>query len=144
MECKTTSGKSQRRAGFVLSEMLVVMGVSTILLVALAAVSMFSSRSFAAIFNYVDLDDANRVAMDQLSRDIRQANRVTAFSTNYLYLEDADLSIIQYEYSSTNRTLTRTKNTASRTILSDCDTLKFDVCQRNPVGGSYDVYPVAT
>src|SRR5258705_8673927 len=105
MECKTTSGKSsQRRGGFVLSEMVMVMGISTMLVVALAAVSMFSSRSFAAIFNYVDLDDANRVAMDQLSRDIRQANRVTAFSTNYLYLEDTDLSIIQYDYSSTNRT----------------------------------------
>jgi len=148
MECKITSGKSAepRRRGFVLSELLVVMGVSTILLVALAAVSMFSGRSFAAIFNYVDLDDANRVAMDQLSRDIRQANRVTAFSTNYLYLEDGDpgLSAIKYDYSPSLRTLTRTKNSVSKTVLSDCDSLKFDVCQRNPVGGSYDVYPVAT
>jgi hypothetical protein len=146
MECKITSGKlaGASRPGFVLSEMLVVMGVSTILILAIASLSMFSGRSFAAIFNYVDLDDANRVAMDQLSRDIRQANRVTSFSSTNLYLEDSDLSIIKYDYSTSARTLVRTRNTVVKKVLAECDSLKFDVCQRNPVGGSYDVYPVAT
>src|SRR5437870_4991689 len=69
--------RALRHSGFALSEMLVVMGISTIAMLAITAFTMFSSRSFAAIFNYVDLDDANRVAMDKLSRDIRQANGVT-------------------------------------------------------------------
>jgi len=146
------SGKHARsgQGGFVLSEILVVMGISTILILAITAFTMFTGRSFAAIFNYVDLDDANRVAMDQLSSDIRQANRVTAFTTNgySLTLETPDdaggVSSLNYAYDPTARTLTRSLNSASKVILRDCDTLNFDIRQRNPIAGSYDVYPVAT
>ena len=89
MDYKTTSTDREHRAhqgGFVLSEMLVVMGISAILMLALTVFFMLGGRSFAAMFNYVDLDDANRIAMDLLSRDIRQANRVTEFATNRLTL----------------------------------------------------------
>ena len=138
------------QSGFVLSEILVVMGISTILILAITAFTMFSGRSFAAIFNYVDLDDSNRIAMDQLSRDIRQANRVTSFTTNgySLTLETPDdsggVASLSYTYDSTARTLTRLKNSVSKVLLHDCDSLHFDIRQRNPIGGSYDVYPVAT
>jgi len=125
---------------------MVALGVAGILLMALVSFTMFSSRSFAALFNYVDLDDANRVAMDQLSRDIRQANRVSGFGSTWLTLESTDPSSgtpnsIQYAYNSLARNLKRTQNGSIRVVLSECDTLKFDVCQRNPIGGSYDVYP---
>jgi len=142
MDSKITS-INQKRSGFVLSEMLVVMGITTILSLAVMSFFMLSGRSFSALFNYVDLDDANRVCMDQLSRDIRQANRVTDFTASRLVLEDADRKSLSYVY--TNRTLVRTKqDESSMVVLRECDTLKFDVCQRNPVGGSYDVYPAAT
>jgi Tfp pilus assembly protein PilW len=152
MDYKTISGKHARsgQCGFVLSEILVVMGISTILILAITAFTMFTGRSFAAIFNYVDLDDANRVAMDQLSRDIRQANRVTDFTTNgyNLTLETPDdaggVWSLSYAYDPTARTLTRSMNSVSKVILRDCDTLNFDIRQRNPIAGSYDVYPVAT
>src|SRR4051794_2143134 len=107
MDSKITSINRKARSAFVLSEMLVVMGITTILTLAVMSFFMLSGRSFSALFNYVDLDDANRVCMDQLSRDIRQANRVTDFGESRLVLEDSDLKSLSYVY--TNRTLIRTK-----------------------------------
>ena len=136
------------RTGFVLSEILVVIGISTILVLALMSFFMLSSRSFAAIFNYVDLDDANKVCMDQLSRDIRQANRVKNYATNgtvvTLTLEDSDGSDLNYAYDSAQRTLTRSENGVSKTVLQNCDALKFDLRQRTPKDGTLEVYDAAS
>jgi hypothetical protein len=96
------------------------------------------------MFNYVDLDDANRIAVDRITRDVRQSNKVTAYTTNSLTLQDSDGLPIVYSYSPDTRTLTRTKSGLTSVILHDCDTLGFSLGQRNPVGGSYDIYPAAT
>ena len=146
MVSKITSTKPSRaRHGFVLSEAIVAVGVTGILLLAVCSFTMFAGRSFAALFNYVDLDDANRIVMDQLSRDIRQSSRVSDFSTNSLSLIDADGSQLVYTYVPSQRVLKRTDSSGiAKTVLKSCDTLRFDVCQRNPVGGTYDVYPAAT
>jgi hypothetical protein len=140
----TPKSKAERRwqplaPGFAFTELLVIVGITAVLLIGVAGFALFSGRSFAAIFNYVDLDDANRVAMEQLAKDLRQAKRVTAFGTNYLYLEDVDKTPLKYDYSAPERTLTRSKAGVTKTILSECDTLKFDICQRNALVGSYEL-----
>jgi hypothetical protein len=59
--------------------------------------------------------------------------------------EDSDGGTLQFLYDPKARTLRRTKNgAASKVLLSNCDQLTFSMYQRNPVGGSYDVYPAAT
>src|SRR6476646_7688707 len=107
MDSKIMFINKKSHRGFVLSEILVVMGITTILVLAVMCFFMLSGRSFAAIFNYVDLDDANRVCMDQLSRDIRQALRVKNFATNNnivtLTLDDAGTDIA-YSYDAGQRT----------------------------------------
>ena len=130
-----------RGGGFALSEALIAMGITSLLLLALCAFSMFSSRSFAAMFNYVDLDDANRLAMDQLTTDIRQCNAVTVCTANNLTLSDSS-GTITYTYDAAARTLVRTKNGAeAKTLLKGCDTLTFAIGQRNVETGSYEVFP---
>jgi hypothetical protein len=134
----------QNCAGVALAEALLAVGITGLLILVICAFTLFSGRSFAALFNYVDLDDANRVVMDEISREVRQASRVTACTTNSLTLEETDGSVLTYSYSPTLRTLTRIKNGVSRVLLRECDSLTFTVGQRNPVNGSYDVYPAAT
>lgn len=149
MDSKITSfNRAKQASGFGLSEFLVVMGLSSLLSVALMCLLMLSGRSFAAIYNYVDLDDANRVCMDQMSRDIRQANRVKSYTTNgpvvTLTLEDSDLSDISYVFNVGQRTLYRTKNGYEKAVLQECDSLRFDLSQRTPKDGSLEVYEAAT
>ena len=129
------------RGGFALIETIVAAGITTILVVIICSFAVFSSHSFAALYNYVDLDDANRIGMDRVTRDVRQANRVKAATTNSLVLEDADDLEIRYVYDPVARTLTRTKEGgASQVMLKECDRLSFTLGQRNPVGGTFDVY----
>src|SRR5256885_12440772 len=63
---------------------MVATGVGSVVLAAVMALSLFSARSFAALGNYVDLDIKSRTALDQMSSDIRQADKLTAASTNSL------------------------------------------------------------
>ena len=141
---KTVSNRQQR--GFALAEAWIAVGVTALLLMVVVSFTQFSGRSFAALFNYVDLDDANRIAMDRITRDVRQSIRVQNATTNLLVLLDADgVSTITYSYVPSTRKLNRTRSGQSpEEILTECDRLAFSIGQRNTVYGSYDVYPVAT
>jgi prepilin-type N-terminal cleavage/methylation domain-containing protein len=143
MDCKTTSTK--RRAGFTLVEVAIALGVASLGMLIVASLSSYTARSLAALANYTDLDQASRNALDTMSREIRQARRLTEGSTNRLVFEDSDGGTLQYFYDRDAKTLRRTKNGAgSKLLLENCQQLTFSMYQRNPVGGSYDVYPTAT
>jgi Tfp pilus assembly protein PilW len=124
--------------------MIIAIGITSLLVLTVTGFIMFSGRSFAALFNYVDLDDANRIAIDRITRDVRQANGVSAYTTNSLTLRDSDGTPIVYAYSPVTATLTRTRAGDVSVILHDCDSLSFSIGQRNTVSGSYDIYPAAT
>ena len=141
MVCKITSTKRQslglRESGFALVEALFAIGITGLLLGALATVMMLSGRSFAALSNYVDLDDKNRVAIDQLTRDVRGSNRVLSCTTNSLTLEDADGLPLIYSYNSGLRTLSRIKDPNTTVLLHDCESFRFEMCLRTPQSGTY-------
>lgn len=139
-----TTGR-RRTAGMTIAEALVSMCVVMLILLALCAFSMFSTRSFATMYNYVDLDDANRIAMDTLTRDVRQCKRVIDCTASRLILEDPNGDTLGYIYDPMARTLSRTNNTTiARVLLKQCDRILFKIGQRNTVAGGYDVYAAAT
>ncbi len=147
MVCKATSTKAGARSaqsGTGLAEAIIAIGITVLIMSALVAITVFSSRSFVTLTNYVELDDYNRVAMDTLTRDLRECNRVTACDTNSLVIEDSDGFTVTYAYSGGARTLTRTKNSIPKVLLTGCDACSFVLCQRNTITNSYDVFPSAT
>ena len=94
---------------------------------------------------------ANSLSALLLTRDVRQANSVDSYTvdpitntTNSVTLIDSDGLPLSYTYDRTARSLTRTKSGVSKVVLTECDRLAFMLGQRNPVGGSYDIYPAAT
>jgi hypothetical protein len=133
-----------RLAGWTIPETLLSIGITGILMLVIVALTMTSGRAFVALSNYVDLDAANKVAMDTLTRDLRECNRVTACSTNSISIEDSDGATITYTYSPGAETFIRTKNGVSKVLLTRCSSMGIAIAQRNPIGGSYDVYPAAT
>lgn len=143
MDFKITSTK--RRAGVTLVDMLIGLSIASIGMLIMASLSSHTARSFAGLANYTDLDRASRNALDTMSKEIRQTRRLIDGSTNSLTFEDSDGSTLQYTYSKGAKTLKRSKNGASpKVLLTDCQNLTFLMFQRNPVAGSYDVYPAAT
>ena len=131
-------------SGFALAEAMVGMCIVVLILLALFAFSMFSTRSFATMYNYVDLDDANRIAMDTLTRDVRQCQKVIDCTATRLVLEDYNGLTLGYIYDPDARTLSRTNLATSKVLLKQCDRVLFKIGQRNTTEGGYDVYAAAT
>jgi hypothetical protein len=153
MVFKITSTNFTRKAdmsGMTLVEMMVAFGLGSLLLAALAVLFYFSNLSFVSFTNYVDLDRFNRFAVDTMTREIREVNKVTGYSvdsvsliTNSLTFEDFDGLALDYTYSPGARRLTRTKSGSSSVLLTNCDYLAFWLGQRTPTNGTYNVFPAA-
>src|SRR5947209_17031637 len=68
-------------AGMSLVEMLIAIVISGIVFAAVGMMIFFSGRSYAALANYVDLDNKSRSALDLMSKEIRQVDCVTNSAT---------------------------------------------------------------
>jgi Tfp pilus assembly protein PilW len=143
MVCKNTSIKAHKAAAFTLTEVMISSALALIALTALLMFSFFSSRSFAAISNYVLLNQHSEIALDKMSREIRQAHRLTAFSTNAFTLLDANSNTVRYVYDSPSRSLLRISGGVTKAYLANCDSLTFYMYQHTPMSNSFDCYQPA-
>jgi hypothetical protein len=108
---------------------------------ATVAFSMYATRSFAAVSNWMELDQANRLAIDTMARDIRQVNRMTTYQANSVTFEDSDGASVAFTYDPAKKTLIRTKSGSTTVLLRECDEIIFSMMQRNIIEGSYTYYP---
>jgi len=143
MDFKVTSFKNdqRRRQGFSLPELMVTLCIGGLVLGATVAFSLYVTNGFAAVSNWMELDQANRLAIDTMARDIRQVNRMTAYQTNAVTFEDGDGASLTFTYNPAKKTLTRTKGTSTTVLLRECDEITFSMMQRNIIEGSYTYYP---
>jgi len=132
-----------RRAGLTLMEMVVAVGIGSVVLAAVGSLSVFTAKSFVAMGNYSDLDRASTFALDTLTHEIRQTRSLSAFATNRLVFVDQDNNPLTYAYDSGARQLTRTKGTSTKVLLKQCDYLVFGISQRNP-SNNFTFYPVSS
>jgi Tfp pilus assembly protein PilW len=144
MEFKTTSSIKRRHA-FTLAELMVSIGVSTLVICAIAAVSLYAARSFALLNNYSDLSALSALALDQITRDVRQAEALTTLSTNQIALQmGSNVPPVTFTYDPQARTLTRQSGSNATVLLTGCNSLAFSAYQRTPIQGTYDQYPPAS
>jgi Tfp pilus assembly protein PilW len=138
------SSPRRQRAGMSLLEVMIASSLGMIALAAVGSLSLFTARSFVASGNYADLDRASFVALDTLSRDVRQARALNPpFTTNKLTLKDNDNATLIYEYKPSTGQFTRQKNGTTTVLLNQCDFLRFAIYQRNPTNG-WSWYPVTS
>lgn len=138
---------STRRAaqGMTLIEVMIAMGIFSVVSMALTTIFIFSLRSFETMSNYANLDRDNRVAVDTITRDVRQANYVSDYVADPPTLTlVSGTDKISYMYNPDAQTLTRSSSEGGdKVLLERCSELTFSLFQRNPVGGSYEVFPIA-
>jgi len=143
LELKIEAGTAKRRqAGWTLPEMLISVGVGTLIMASVATVYIFMNRSLDATANYEELDRQSRVALDLMTADIRGTGHLTNYTTNALSFTNLDGSLLSYTWDQSNL-LTYTNASTSLpgcprggTLLKSCNTLKFTVFQRNPRHGT--------
>ena len=125
-------------------EYLMSVAIGGLVLGVVAPLCLYSGLNFAGLANYVQLNTASVYALDQLSKDIRQAIALTSYASNQLtFLMDSNQPPLTFTYFSTNKTLVREQGTDSTTLLRGCDSLQFSIYQRTPIPGTYDQYPTA-
>lgn len=114
---------------------------------ALVIIFMFSVRSYAAMANYALLDQYNRQAMDQVTYELRQAQKIIDYQTN---ATTSTLSIlngsgvnVNYVFDSTMQQVRReASDGTSKVLLTNCNLLNFGLFMRPPTNGTFDVYPI--
>lgn len=143
MECRNTSIKPARRAAraFTLTEILVALGITSILMLVVAQLTFFTGRSFAGLMNYTELDKYSRNALDQMIYRIRQADYMKSFTARKMVFSYSSTNDLVYEYFPDSKLLTETLAGRRKTLLKECDELKFSIFQRNTEAGTYDQFP---
>jgi Tfp pilus assembly protein PilW len=131
----------KRSSAFTLVELMVASGLGVLVAATVFSFILFGARSSAALDNYFDLDLKTQLAADKMSQQIRQVRKLTACSTNSLTFQDNDGGTLQYTYDPVARVLTRTKNGATETLLTGCNSFQFSVFQRTPASNSFQPYP---
>jgi len=144
-----------------LVELLMAVGISGLVFAAVAILIFFSGRSYAALANYVDLDNKSRGALDWMSKEIRQVDAVTGSGTttlpsgqvvtNRLVLSGTETNggayTLTYEYVPDTLSLVRTKEggnyPGTTTLLTGCSYLNFGMYQRVPKTNSFDQFDAA-
>jgi prepilin-type N-terminal cleavage/methylation domain-containing protein len=124
-----------------LIELMISTGLSGLLAAAAMMLMYYAAHNFAAMANYVDLDRRSRSALDRMSSEIRQADKLNTYATNQLVFQYGGTTLT-YAYNSTNKTLTRTYNGTSTELLNECQNLQFLMFQRNTVSNTWDQFAV--
>lgn len=138
----TPCTRSQR--GLTLVELMVASGIGAVVIAVVAVLIVFAARSFAVLANCQALAQASSVAVDQMSREIREATGVIGFQDtgNQRWMVFANTNAsppysLRYEWSAADRLLTarRSDESAERVLLSGCDQWDFVFHQRTPMPG---------
>jgi prepilin-type N-terminal cleavage/methylation domain-containing protein len=145
---RTGPGKSagrNRNPGFTLTELMVGLGVGSLVLAAVAALTVYGARAFASIGNYADLDARSRNTFDVLGSKVRAASSVLACETNLpvkslkLACPDPDHTITLTWDSDARTFVLDETGQVTRTLLTECDALDFALYTRAPNVGPTNV-----
>ena len=134
------------RRAFTLVEMMVASGLFSIAALALLSIYLYSVRAFHTLANYAELDQINRNALETVTKELRQADRVTGFTTNSVSFINVDGHSVSYYFNDTADTLVRNDTTTgdNKVLVSSCSLINFEVFQRNNISNTFDQYPAAT
>jgi type II secretory pathway component PulJ len=73
---KVNSIRRSLSAGFTFMEMMIATTIGLMAMSALGTLSLYTARSFLAMSNYSELSQQSRNALDLMTGEIRQANRL--------------------------------------------------------------------
>jgi type II secretory pathway pseudopilin PulG len=133
----------RRKAAFTLIEVMIAASLGLIALAVVGSLSWYSSRSFAAVANYVDLDQSSQLALDKMSREIRQARQLVSYTPTSLTFLDVDSNPLHFIYDPETRTLVRVSGGQTNTLLRGCDSLQFSKYQHTAISNTFDAYDPA-
>ena len=102
-----------------------------VIMTVLALLIFYTSHSFAAMINYVDLDQYSRNALDHMTQEIRQAGGLVEFSPSHLkfgyHAQTNSFLVYDWDANSGQLTESNTADTTTNILLKGCDQLSFSL-----------------
>jgi len=132
------SQPGRKRGGFTLTEMMVAFGIGILILLGFIGLFVAGLSNFTGLGNYAQLSNQSRLAMDNMSRDIRECTQLIGYQTNanlqtLTFSNAYNGTQVSYTWNSTNSTLTCDKTgQPTQTYLTGCDSWSFSLFQRTP------------
>lgn len=148
---KAVSVPSRLRRGFTLIELSMAIAVSAVILTALLSFTVYAAKNFAAMENYVDLEQKSQYALDTMTRNIRQTQSLVSYGTrqingttvtNSLTFLDADGGQLTYLF--TNNVLMQSQGGVNSMLLTNVDYLTFQLYQRNTAANTYNQFSASS
>ena len=124
--------------GFTLVELLVAVGLGTLVVAVIATLTVFGARTFASLVNYTELDQKGRNSLDVMCMEIRQTTSVMSMANTAtmksLTFTNADLGqIIKFTWMSATETMVFEKTgQPARTNLTGCERWDFALYNKAP------------
>ena len=143
MVFNATSTKRPAERGATLVEMLVAVGVATIIFTATALILHYNGRSLAALANYADLDQESRRALDTIFQELRSSDSVSSYTTNEIVFDTAGgTNNLRFVYTPNSETFAYVKNGARKELLTGCKSLSITLYGRNMVSNQFSQFAV--
>ncbi|HWQ91971.1 MAG TPA: prepilin-type N-terminal cleavage/methylation domain-containing protein [Clostridia bacterium] len=130
--------KAGGHRGMTLVEVMVAVGLSSLVLAVLMALFVSSLANFTGLGNYAELTGQSRLSLDRMSREIRESTQVLACNTNLpvksLTLTNAHIGkTITYTWDSASETITMQRSgEPAEVYLTGCEAWNFSFYQRTP------------
>ena len=133
---KASTYSARQACGTTLVELLVGVGVGSLVLLSVMTIFLTSNRSFVSMGNYVTMEQKSSSALGQMTRDIRRSKNLLSFATNQLVFNFSGTTNLIYAYDPTTRQLTQWKTGGqTNVLLSECDSLTFSMYSNLPQPG---------
>ena len=120
-----------------LIELMVGIGVGSIVLAVVSILTVFGARSFASMGNYTILEQQSTIGVEQITRELRQACGVLAWQTNampkWLLVTNPTGYTVKYSLD-TDGQITRLKSSQTQpdVLLTGCDSWTFSLLNGAP------------
>ena len=141
------------RSGFTLIEMMIGMVIGIIVMGMYISLLIYYGRTMAGMGNYDDLNRTSRLALDVMTRDIRQCKSLITYSSsangqilvfsNMAGMTPQTFTYVYTNHTGSNGTLTRQFGGLNTLLLSNIEILSFDLSQRNP-SNNFTFYTAGT
>lgn len=143
------SADASSRSAMTLMEVMVALGIGSMVLAIIAVATVFGARSFVALGNYSVLDQQSRLGVDQMTREIRQSTallRTNASPKGLVFTNANTRTTVTYSWDPNTKLLTAkySNEAAPRQILKNCDDWQFKIWQRTPYANQTNVFYSAT
>src|SRR5438552_1324462 len=95
---KAPGAGARSNSAFTLVELMTASTLGLLAALVVGLLSFYSSRSFVALANYVNMDQQSQLALDKMSKEIRQSHGLTGFSSTTLTFKDAANQSVTFYY----------------------------------------------